>query len=164
MTDQTITQVRTLSDWDRTRQVLSTDLDRSAMMAPWSIPSVVENTNRNMAPATPAMSFGPFHLLPSQRLLLEGSRPLHIGSRALDILVALAERAGQLVSKRELMARIWPDTVVEDGNLKAQIAILRRVLRDGENEVRYISTWVGRGYWFVHPVMRSTILQEDTTD
>jgi DNA-binding winged helix-turn-helix (wHTH) protein len=106
-----------------------------------------------------AMSFGPFHVLPSQRLLLEGDRPLRLGSRALDILVALVERAGELVSKTELMARVWPDTFVEEDNLKVQIAALRRTLRDGENGNRYISTVVGRGYWFVAPVVRSTLRQ-----
>jgi DNA-binding winged helix-turn-helix (wHTH) protein len=102
------------------------------------------------------MSFGPFHVLPYQRLLLEGDRPLRLGSRALDILVALVERAGDLVSKGELMARVWPDIFVEEGNLKVQVAALRRTLRDGEKGNRYISTVPGRGYWFVAPVVRST--------
>jgi DNA-binding winged helix-turn-helix (wHTH) protein len=70
------------------------------------------------APARHAISFGPFRLLPAQRLLLDGDRAVHLGSRALEILVALVERPGELVGKTELMARVWPDTVVEEGNLK----------------------------------------------
>ena len=101
------------------------------------------------------LSFGPFHLLPSQRLLLEGDRPFRLGSRAFDILVALVERAGGLVSKDELRNLVWPGTFVADGNLKVQVATLRRALRDGEDGNRYISTVAGRGYWFVAPVVRS---------
>ncbi len=59
--------------------------------------------------AASAISFGPFRLLSAQRLLLEGDRPVRLGSRALDILIALAERPGELVSKRELMAAVWPE-------------------------------------------------------
>jgi DNA-binding winged helix-turn-helix (wHTH) protein len=107
------------------------------------------------AQAVPAMSFGPFQVLPTQRLLLDGDQPLRLGSRALDILVALVERAGDLVSKEELMARVWPDTFVEECNLRVQVAALRRALHDGEHGNRYISTVSGRGYWFVAPVVRS---------
>jgi DNA-binding winged helix-turn-helix (wHTH) protein len=112
----------------------------------------------------PAVSFGLFRILPSQRLLLEGDRPLRLGSRALDILVALVDRAGELVSKGELMARVWPDTFVEEGNLKVQVAALRRTLRDGEDGNRYISTVTGRGYWFVAPVARSTGMNSEARD
>jgi DNA-binding winged helix-turn-helix (wHTH) protein len=107
--------------------------------------------------ALPAMSFGPFHVLPIQRLLLEGDLLPRLGSRALDLLVALVERAGELVSKGELMARVWPDTLVEESNLRVQVAALRRALRDGQDGSRHISTVAGRGYWFVAPVARSTI-------
>jgi DNA-binding winged helix-turn-helix (wHTH) protein len=110
------------------------------------------------------MAFGPFHVLPNQRLLLEQDRPLHLGSRALDILVALVERAGELVSKGELMARVWPDTFVDEGNLKVQIAALRRALHDGQDGHRYISTVSGRGYWFVAPVVRSTEMNAEASN
>jgi DNA-binding winged helix-turn-helix (wHTH) protein len=110
------------------------------------------------------MSFGPFHVVPNQRLLLEGDRPVRLGSRALDILVALVERTGELVSKGELMARVWPDTFIEEGNLKVQVAALRRTLRDGEDGNRYISTVAGRGYWFVAPVVRSTGMNGEASD
>src|SRR5205823_2055518 len=101
------------------------------------------------------VSFGPFRLLPAQQLLLEGERPVRLGSRARDILSALVERPGQLVSKQELMARVWPDTFVEEGNLKVHVAALRRALGDGRAGHRYITNIPGRGYCFVAPVSRA---------
>jgi DNA-binding winged helix-turn-helix (wHTH) protein len=103
----------------------------------------------------PSIAFGPFRLCPRQRLLLEGEKPLRIGSRALDILITLLERPGELVSKQELFARVWPGILVEDGNLKVHVAALRRTLRDGQNGNRYICTVSGRGYCLVAPVVRS---------
>jgi predicted ATPase/DNA-binding winged helix-turn-helix (wHTH) protein len=98
------------------------------------------------------LSFGPFRLLPAQQLLLEGESPVRLGSRALEILTALVERAGELVTKSELMARVWPNTVVEENNLKVHIATLRRTLGDGQPGRRYVATVPGRGYRFVAPV------------
>jgi predicted ATPase/DNA-binding winged helix-turn-helix (wHTH) protein len=99
-----------------------------------------------------AISFGPFRILPAQQVLLEGDAPVRLGSRALEILIALVERAGELVSKNELMARVWPNTVVEENNLKVHVATLRRVLGDGQPGRRYLATVPGRGYRFVAPV------------
>ena len=78
-----------------------------------------------------AISFGPFRLLAKQRLLLEGERPVRLGSRALEILIALASRPGELISKRELMSAVWRDTFVVDANLKVNVCALRRALGDG---------------------------------
>jgi DNA-binding winged helix-turn-helix (wHTH) protein len=105
------------------------------------------------AAGEPVVSFGPFRLFPRQRLLLEGEKPLRLGSRALDILIALVECPGELVSKKELMTRIWPDTVVEEGNLKVHVSALRRALGDGQAGHRYLATIPGRGYRFVAPVV-----------
>jgi predicted ATPase/DNA-binding winged helix-turn-helix (wHTH) protein len=99
-----------------------------------------------------AISFGPFHLVPTQRLLLEDDNPVRVGSRALDILTALVERPGELVGKHELMARVWRGTFVEEGNLKFQVGALRRALGDGRGGRRYIATSAGQGYRFVAPV------------
>jgi predicted ATPase/DNA-binding winged helix-turn-helix (wHTH) protein len=99
-----------------------------------------------------AISFGPFRLVAEQRMLLEGDKPVRLGSRAFDILAALVERAGDVVSKEELMARAWPQTFVEEANLKIQVSALRRALGDGQSGNRYIATVVGRGYNFVAPV------------
>jgi DNA-binding winged helix-turn-helix (wHTH) protein len=97
-------------------------------------------------------SFGPFHLIPVQRLLLEAGKPLRLGSRALDILIALVGRRGEQVSKEELMARVWPKIFVEPANLTVHVAALRRVLGDGRNGNRYLVNIPGRGYRFVAPV------------
>jgi predicted ATPase/DNA-binding winged helix-turn-helix (wHTH) protein len=99
-----------------------------------------------------AISFGPFRLVPGQRLLLEGDKPVRLGSRALDILIVLVEHSGEVVGKDELIARVWPGTFVEEGNLKFQVGGLRRALGDGHAGNRYIATVPGRGYSFVAPV------------
>jgi predicted ATPase/DNA-binding winged helix-turn-helix (wHTH) protein len=99
-----------------------------------------------------AISFGPFRLLAAQRLLLEGDTPVRLGSRAFDILAALIERAGEVVGKEELIGRAWPQTFVEDANLKIQVSALRRALGDGQGGRRYVVTVPGRGYNFVAPV------------
>jgi DNA-binding winged helix-turn-helix (wHTH) protein len=99
-----------------------------------------------------AISFGPFRLLPARRLLVEGDTPVRLGSRAFDILAALVERAGEVVSKEELLARGWPQTFVEEANLKIQVSALRRALGDGQGGHRYVVTVPGRGYNFVAPV------------
>src|SRR5882757_2922527 len=99
-----------------------------------------------------AISFGPFLLLAEQRLLLAGDRPVRLGNRAFDILVFLVERAGEVVSKEELIARAWPRIFVEEANLKIQVSALRRALGDGQGGNRYVLTVVGRGYNFVAPI------------
>ena len=100
------------------------------------------------------ISFGPYRLLAAQRLLLEGDRPVRLGSRAFDILAALVERAGEVVGKEQLIARAWPQTFVEESNLKIQVSALRRALGDGQGGNRYVVTIPGRGYNFVAPVRR----------
>jgi hypothetical protein len=92
---------------------------------------------------TREVSFGPFRLLPAQFLLLEGDKPVPLGSRALEILIVLLERPGQLVSKQELMARVWPNLFVEPANLTVHISALRRALCDGRDgkSVHYQYPW-----------------------
>jgi DNA-binding winged helix-turn-helix (wHTH) protein len=105
------------------------------------------------APTAPTeISFGPFRLLPTQFLLLEGDKPVHLGSRALEILIVLLERPGELVGRQELMARVWPDIFVEPANLTVHISALRRLLRDGRDGNRFIINIPGRGYSFVASV------------
>src|SRR6266478_6713883 len=115
-----------------------------------SPPDVRQSTKTGGAART--FSFGPFHLIPTQRLLLEAGKPLRLGSRALDILIALVERHGELLGKEELMARVWPKMFVEPANLTVHVAALRRVLGDGRNGNRYLVNIPGRGYRFVAPV------------
>ena len=80
--------------------------------------------------------------------------PLTVGSRALDILGALVERPGELVSRSEIISVVWPGSIVEDGNLDVQIAALRRVLDKSRTGGSSIQTIRGRGYRFTAPVTR----------
>ena len=99
-----------------------------------------------------AVRFDGFCLLPKQRLLMEAGQPVPLGSRALDILIALIERHGELVTRRELMSRVWPGITVIDANLSVHIAGLRRALHDGQCGNRYLVTTPGQGYRFVAPI------------
>jgi predicted ATPase/DNA-binding winged helix-turn-helix (wHTH) protein len=100
--------------------------------------------------------FGPFRLIPAQRMLLDDRGPLRLGSRALDILITLVERAGQTIPKDELIARTWPDTVVDEGALRVHVAALRKALGDGRAGRRFIANNPGRGYTFVASVTRES--------
>src|ERR1700749_1704657 len=99
-----------------------------------------------------AISFGLFRLFTERRLLLDGDRPVRLGGRAFDILTALVERPGEVVGKEQLIARAWPQTFVEEANLKIQVSAVRRALGDGQGGNRYVITVPGRGYNFVAPV------------
>jgi predicted ATPase/DNA-binding winged helix-turn-helix (wHTH) protein len=98
------------------------------------------------------VSFGPFRLLTGQRTLMEGEKRIRLGSRTLEILLLLVERAGELVGKQELIDRVWPNIVVDEAALRVHIGVLRKVLGDGQGGVRYVENVVGRGYRFVAPV------------
>jgi DNA-binding response OmpR family regulator len=74
------------------------------------------------------------------------------GSRALEILTVFLERAGELVSKQELMSRVWPNVFVEPANLTVHMSALRRTLRDGRDGNPFIINVPGRGYSFVASV------------
>lgn len=108
-------------------------------------------------------SFGCFRFIPARQLLLHGEAPLRLGGRALDILAVLIEHAGELVSKRELITQAWPNSVVDDSNLKVHVAALRRALGE-DAEHRYIVTVSGRGYRFVAPVSSRIIEAPRTED
>ena len=102
-----------------------------------------------------AVRFGPFVLHPSRRMLLLGDGPVPLGSRALDILCLLVERSGELVSKDEIVEKVWPGTHVVEGNLRVHMAGLRKALGDGREGQRYIVTVPNRGYGFVAPLQRA---------
>lgn len=102
--------------------------------------------------AEDVLHFGRFTLVRSQRLLLEDGLPMRIGGRAFDVLLALAERPGETVSRRYLVSHVWPHTVVEDTALRASIAAVRRVLKDDGGPNRFIDSVAGQGYSFVAPV------------
>jgi predicted ATPase/DNA-binding winged helix-turn-helix (wHTH) protein len=102
---------------------------------------------------TPLM-FGPFRLFPAQRRLEKDGIAVRLGGRALDILIALAERAGQTVSSQWLVERVWAEAQVTDGTLRFHINNLRRALGEGVDGARYIVNVPGRGYRFVAPLRR----------
>lgn len=106
-------------------------------------------------PLTRQLTFGPFRLLPGQRLLLLDDKPVRLGGRALDILIALLERPGEVVGKDELTARVWPNLFVDEANLRVHVGALRKALGEGQAGARYISNIAGRGYSFVAPVTAS---------
>ena len=97
--------------------------------------------------------FGPFRLLPAQRVLLQDGKPLRLGSRAFDLLTLLVQHAGEVVSTDELMAQVWPKLHVDEGSLRVHIADLRKTLGAGGGN-RYIANIRGSGYSFVAPVSR----------
>ncbi|MEB0225502.1 ATP-binding protein [Pseudomonas sp. 10S4] len=106
-----------------------------------------------------AVHFGPYRIYPGQRLVLEGDQPLRLGRRAMDILLILLEHAGNVVSKQQLIAQVWPKSVVEDINLRVHMAALRKALGDGQAGQRYIVTVAQRGYSFVAPFSLASIEQ-----
>ena len=96
-----------------------------------------------------ALEFGRFRMLLRQRQLIADGVPVKLGTRALDVLLALMEADGSLVTKEDLLARVWPGIHVSEENLKIQISVLRKAL--GENR-DFIRTEVGRGYRFTAAV------------
>jgi predicted ATPase/DNA-binding winged helix-turn-helix (wHTH) protein len=111
---------------------------------------------RPAAQTRDVISFGPFSLVASERLLTKEGAPVELGARTLDTLIALVSSPNEVVSKRDLLARVWPDVIVEEGSLRFHIANLRKALGDGKDGARYITTLAGRGYCFVAPISRST--------
>lgn len=111
-----------------------------------------------------AIGFGPYRIHPGQRLVLEGEQPLRLGRRAMDILLILLAHAGEVVSKQQLMAEVWPDSVVEEINLRVHMAALRKALGDGQAGQRFIVTVAQRGYSFVAPIALQSIEPRATAD
>jgi predicted ATPase/DNA-binding winged helix-turn-helix (wHTH) protein len=105
---------------------------------------------------TPAIiEFGRFRIVPYRRELLADGRPIHLGGRTFDVLMALVEGQGAVVSKDGLMHRVWPNRIIDEKNLHAQISALRNALGADRDLVRTIS---GRGYQFtgeVHTIAES---------
>src|ERR1700678_1480634 len=98
-------------------------------------------------------AFGPFRLRTTQRVLEKDGVALKIGSRALDLLVTLVERAPDVVIKRDLISRVWGNLVIDESSLRWHIAALRKTLGDDESGARYVTNVVGRGYCFAAPVI-----------
>lgn len=110
--------------------------------------------------ATGTLSFGPFTVTPHERLVTRDGVALPLGAKALDTLIALMSRPNEVVDKRDLMALVWPGLTVEEANLRFHVAALRKVLGDGKDGARYITTLSGRGYCFVAPISQVDIPAE----
>jgi DNA-binding winged helix-turn-helix (wHTH) protein len=99
------------------------------------------------------LKFGPFELSIGERLLRREGKVRPLGSRALDILIYLAKRPGELIAKQELIDHVWSDVIVGEGTLRVHVAAIRKALGDGEFGNRYIANIKGRGYSFVGSVV-----------
>jgi DNA-binding winged helix-turn-helix (wHTH) protein len=123
--------------------VMATTRDNSSMAR--------DRSSRATAEAT--LEFSRFRVLLRQRQLVADGVPIELGTRALDLLLVLLEADGSLVTKDELLSRVWPGIVVAEENLKVQIAALRKTLGEDRD---FIRTEFGRGYRFTAAV-RSTV-------
>src|ERR1700733_4124548 len=118
----------------------------------------------NPAPQRSAgIAFGRFQLLPGSRDLIADGRPIKLGGRAFDVLMALIELPGAVVSRDALKGRGWPNRTVEDNNLAAQIVTLRKALGPEHGLIRTVA---GRGYQFtgeIRPLSAATVEAPDVT-
>lgn len=106
--------------------------------------------------------FENYALLPSERLLMHNGQPVPLKSRAFDTLLTLIRHRGQLLSKEELMGKIWGESFVEEGNLTQNIFVLRKIFGEKPHDHRFIVTVSGRGYQFVAKV-REIVDSSDST-
>jgi DNA-binding winged helix-turn-helix (wHTH) protein len=106
------------------------------------------------APSAIRLRFGPFELNVAERSLKKANQVIPLGGRAYDILIALLEKAGEVVAKSELIAKAWPDVTVEEGSLRVHLSALRKALGDGQFGNKYIASIQGHGYSFIAPVAR----------
>lgn len=104
---------------------------------------------------TRRIAFGPFQLLPTERRLEKEGRPIHLGSRALDLLLILVDHAGQVVPNATLLESVWGGVNVEESSLRFHIKNLRKVLSDNHPDAaRYVTNVPGRGYCLAATVER----------
>jgi predicted ATPase/DNA-binding winged helix-turn-helix (wHTH) protein len=108
--------------------------------------TMAEDFDRNL-------QFGPFELSSRERVLRREGVVLPLGSRALDILIYLAERPGEVIAKQELIDHVWSDVTVGEGSIRVHVAAIRKALGDGQFGNRYIANIKGRGYSFVANVV-----------
>src|SRR5215216_882331 len=92
--------------------------------------------------------FGPFSIDLDERVLRRDGRPVALTPKAFDVLAALVEQPGRLMSKEELLQKVWPDTFVEEANLAYNVFALRKALGDTADNGQYIETVAKRGYRF----------------
>jgi DNA-binding winged helix-turn-helix (wHTH) protein/dipeptidyl aminopeptidase/acylaminoacyl peptidase len=108
--------------------------------------------------------FGPFRLIPPERLLLRDGQPVALPPKAYDLMVVLVSRAGRLTTKEQLLAEVWPGTFVEEANLSYTVSLLRKALGDDVEPYRYIETIAKRGYRFKAAVATPAVSSVDRSE
>jgi len=131
------------------RQALSVDLPSEPVRRP---PPIHPMTADGDIETDWVISFGFFRVTRARRLVERNGEVVRLGSRAFDVLVYLLEHAGQVVCHRALLEAVWPGTYVGEGNLRFQMAVLRKSL--GGGEANYIINVPGRGYCFTAPLSK----------
>jgi DNA-binding response OmpR family regulator len=134
------------------QQLLVPRLFAHQPMLQWHPPST--SRHEVNASSDAVIRFGRFCVLPRARQLLVDEQPTELGSRAFDLLMVLIGAPGTLVTKNEIVSRVWPDTVVEESNLKVQMSALRRVLNADRDVIKTVH---GRGYVFTSEVTTASI-------
>lgn len=99
--------------------------------------------------------FGPFRLDSTSKVLLRDGQPVRLARKAVETLLALVENAGQVLTKEELLATVWPDRVVDEANLAQNVAVIRKALGVERGAAGYIETFPGRGYRILGPISMS---------
>jgi len=99
--------------------------------------------------------FRRFRVLPHARQLLIGEHPIDLGGRAFDLLMVLLGAAGTVITKAEIVSRVWPSTVVDESNLKVQVSALRKILSVDRDVIKTVH---GRGYVFTGEVTTAPIV------
>jgi pimeloyl-ACP methyl ester carboxylesterase/DNA-binding winged helix-turn-helix (wHTH) protein len=106
--------------------------------------------------------FGRFSVDPDERLLFDGNDVISLTPKAFDTLLFLIQNVGHVLSKEEIMERVWPESFVEENNLAQNISILRRSLGERIEGAKFIETVPKRGYRFVAPVETASSLESDS--
>ena len=121
-------------------------------MLHWDPPS----TSRQEVSASghAVIRFGRSRVLPRARKLIVDRQPVELGGRAFDLLMVLIRAPGTLVTKNEIVSRVWPDVVVAEGNLKMQMSALRKVLNEDRDVIKTVH---GRGYVFTGEVTMASV-------
>ncbi|HEV7305693.1 ATP-binding protein [Ensifer sp.] len=107
--------------------------------------------------------FAPFSIVPARRSLTRDGAIVALGSRAIDILLFLISSPGELKANHDIVKQVWPDTFVDEANLRVHVSALRKALGDTRGEPQYIANIPGRGYVFVAPVERRPVAQAERT-
>lgn len=118
------------------------------------------DTKRDESPGHGGYAFGPFVVDLVKRTLCREGRPVPLTSKTFDVLVVLLEHRDHIVSKDELLNRVWPDTAVNENNLARQISSLRRALGQRPDQHDFVVTIPGNGYRFVAPVQNVQTLPD----